>query len=138
VPSGATDLGPVAYLDSSALIKLVIPEPESHTLRSELASWSRHATSALARTEVVRAAGRVDPAARERARRILQAVSLIAVTDEILDRAADLGPGTLRSLDAVHLASALSLESVLGPVVTYDLRLAEAASAAGLTVVAPR
>lgn len=68
----------------------------------------------------------------------MRAVSLIAVTDEILDRAAGLEPETLRSLDARHLASAFSLEGVLGPVVTYDLRLAEAASAARLTVVAPR
>jgi uncharacterized protein len=138
VASGSTELGSVAYLDSSALIKLVVPEPESERLRSELASWSRHASSALARTEVVRAAVRVDPAARERARRIVQAVSLIAVTDEILDRAAELEPPTLRSLDAVHLASALSLDGVLGPVVTYDARLAEAASAVGLDVLAPQ
>ncbi len=136
--SGSTDLGRVAYLDSSALIKLVIPEPESERLRAELASWRRHATSALARTEVVRAAARVDAAARERARRIVQAVSLIAVTDGILDRAAELEPPALRPLDALHLASALSLEGALGPVVTYDVRLAEAASAAGLDVVAPR
>jgi predicted nucleic acid-binding protein len=138
VASGSTDLGLVAYLDSSALIKLVIPEPESRTLRAELASWTRHATSALARTEVVRAAGRVDPAARALAGRIVRAVSLIAVTDELLDRAATLEPPSLRSLDALHLASALSLGGVLGPVVTYDVRLAEAASAAGLDVIAPR
>jgi predicted nucleic acid-binding protein len=136
--SGSSDLGLVAYLDSSALIKLVIREPESEALRAELASWSRCATSALARTEVVRAAARVDPAARAPARRIVQAVSLIAVTDEILDRAAGLELPTLRSLDALHLASALSLKGVLGPVVTYDLRLAEAAVAVGLDVVAPR
>ena len=135
--SGSTELGTVAYLDSSALIKLVIPEPESEKLRAELALWSRHASSAVARTEVVRAAARVDPAARERARLIVRAVSLIAVTDEILERAANLEPPTLRSLDALHLASALSLGGVLGPVVTYDARLAEAASAVGLDVLAP-
>jgi uncharacterized protein len=137
VASGSADLGPVAYLDSSALIKLVIREPESDALRVELAFWHRHATSALARTEVVRAAARVAFAARERARRIVVAVSLIAVTDEILDQAADLRPPALRSLDALHLASALSLKEVLGPVVTYDLRLAQAAEAVGLDVLAP-
>lgn len=61
------------------------------------------------RTEVVRAAARVDPAAREPAGRVVRALSLIAVTDEILDRAARLEPLLLRSLDALHLASALSL-----------------------------
>jgi predicted nucleic acid-binding protein len=132
------DLPAVAYLDSSALIKLVVPEAETEPLRLELAGWSRHASSALARTEVVRAAGRVDAAVRERARRVVRALSLIAVTDEILDRAADLEPVVLRPLDAVHLASALSLEAALGTVVTYDARLAEAASAAGLDVRAPR
>jgi predicted nucleic acid-binding protein len=132
------ELGLVAYVDSSALIKLVVPEAESEALRAEVGRWSRHASSALARTEVVRAAVRVDPEARERARRVVRAVSLIAVTDEILDRAAELEPTALRSLDAVHLASALSLEGVLGTVVTYDVRLGEAAGAAGLDVRAPR
>lgn len=136
--SASTELGLVAYLDSSALIKLVIPEPESDALRAALAPWRRRVTSALARTEVVRAAARVDPGARERARRIVGAVSLISVTDEILDRAAELEPPGLHSLDAVHLASALSLQEVLGPVVTYDARLAGAASALGLDVATPR
>jgi uncharacterized protein len=132
------ELAPVAYLDSSALIKLVVPEAESEQLRLELARWNRHASSALARTEVVRAAARVDDSARERARRIVGAISLIAVTHEILDRAAELEPAALRSLDALHLASALSLADALGSVVTYDLRLGDAATAAGLDVRAPR
>ncbi len=81
---------------------------------------------------------RVDAEAGERARRVVRAISLIAVTDAILDRAADLEPAALRSLDAVHLASALSLEEALGSVVTYDVRLGEAAKAAGLDVRTPR
>ncbi len=132
------DLAAVAYLDSSALIKLVIPETESDKLRTELGRWGRHASSALARTEVVRAAARVDVAAREPAGRVVRALSLIAVTDEILDRAADLEPVVLRSLDALHLASALSLRDVLGSMVTYDVRLGDAARAAGINVLAPR
>ncbi|HSL65487.1 MAG TPA: type II toxin-antitoxin system VapC family toxin [Gaiellaceae bacterium] len=131
------DLAPVAYVDSSALIKLVVPEAESEKLRAELERWTRHASSAVARTEVVRAAARVDAAAPARASRVLRALSLIAITDEILDRAAELEPLTLRSLDALHLASALSLEGALGPVVTYDVRLGEAAKTAGLDVLAP-
>jgi predicted nucleic acid-binding protein len=132
------DFAPVAYLDSSALIKLVVPEAETERLRLELAAWSRYASSALVRIEVVRAAARVDARARERARRVVGAISLVAVTDEILDRAAELEPATLRSLDAVHLASALSLEDALGSVLTYDVRLQEAATAAGVDVRAPR
>jgi hypothetical protein len=132
------DVRPVAYLDSSALIKLVIPEPESERLRGELRRWDRHASSALARTEVVRAAARVDLAAREPAGRVVQALSLIAVTDEILDRAASLEPLVLRSLDAIHLSSAIALGDVLGPLVTYDVDLGDAARAAGIDVLAPK
>jgi predicted nucleic acid-binding protein len=137
VTSAFPELGPVAYLDSSALIKLVVPEPETAALRSELARWRRHASSALARTEVVRAAARVDAVARRHARLVVETLTLIAASVEILDRAADLEPPALRSLDALHLASALSLEQALGPMVTYDTRLAEAARAAGISVVAP-
>jgi uncharacterized protein len=132
------ELSPVVYLDSSALIKLVVPEPETDELRAEVARWDRHASSAIARTEVVRAATRIDPAARELARGVVGAISLIAVTDEILDRAAELGPTTLRSLDALHVASALTLDAALGSFVTYDVRQADAAAAAGLEVRAPR
>ncbi|MBA3432737.1 MAG: type II toxin-antitoxin system VapC family toxin [Actinobacteria bacterium] len=128
---------PVAYLDSSALIKLVIPEPESDALRVSLARWDRHAASALVRTEVVRAVVRVDGAARDPARLVVRALTLIAVSDEILDHAAELEPSGLRTLDSVHLASALALGDVLGPFVTYDVRLQDAARAAGLDVVAP-
>ncbi len=95
-------------------------------------------SSALARTEVFRAAARVDVAALEPAGRVVRALSLIAVTDEILDRAAGLEPLTLRSLDALHLAAALSLGDVLGSVVTYNVGLADAARAAGVDVLAPR
>jgi uncharacterized protein len=121
-----------------AWIKLVIPETESEQLRTELGRWGRHASSALARSEVVRAAARVDVAAREPAGRVVRVLSLIAVTDEILDRAAGLGPLVLRSLDALHLASALSLGDVLGSLVTYDVRLGDAARATGIDVLTPR
>ena len=68
---------------------------------------------------------------------MLAAMNLVAVYDDLLDEAARLGPETLRSLDAIHLASALSICSCLGAVVTYDTRLAEAARAADLTVLSP-
>ncbi len=131
------DLAPVAYLDSSALIKLVVPEPESEALRTVLADWNRRASSALARTEVVRAAARIGGAADEPAERVVRSVSLIAVSEEILERAAELEPRTLRTLDAIHLASALALGDALGAVFTYDIRMGQAATLAGLDVLAP-
>jgi uncharacterized protein len=69
---------------------------------------------------------------------VVDALTLIRVDEDILDRAARLPPATLRTLDAIHLASALALGEALGSVVTYDVRLGEAAREAGLDVVAPR
>jgi predicted nucleic acid-binding protein len=131
------ELVPIAYLDSSALIKLVVPEAESDALRGELRQWGRHASSALARTEVVRAAARVDLAARDRAIRLVRALSLIAVTDDVLDRAAELEPLALRSLDAIHVASAVLLGDALGAAIAYDGRILDALRSAGLPALAP-
>ena len=68
---------------------------------------------------------------------MLAAMNLLAVDDDLLDAAALLEPQTLRSLDAVHLASALSIGDALVAVVTYDRRLADAARGAGLAVLSP-
>lgn len=127
----------VAYLDSSALVKLVLPEPESPALRAELVNWPRRAASALVRTELVRACTRIDGEAREKARRLLDGLTLVAISDDLLDAAAAVKPQSLRTLDAVHLATALKLDSALGALVTYDERLAEAAGRANLPVLAP-
>ena len=126
------------YVDASALVKLVVPEAETAALHDELRRWPRLKSSALVRTEVVRAAAVVSPKAREVALELVESVDLIAVDQEILDEAARLEPPSLRSLDAVHLASALSLGAGLGAVVTYDRRLQEGARRAGLRVLAPR
>jgi predicted nucleic acid-binding protein len=115
-----------------------VPEPESGSLRAELARWDRHASSALALTEAVRAARRVDASAHEVARRVVGALDLLAVGDGILRQAANLEPVELRTLDAIHLASALALGEELGVLVAYDPRLLEAAEALGLTATAPR
>jgi uncharacterized protein len=126
-----------AYLDSSALVKLVIPEPESRALREELGRWDRHVSSALAWTEVVRASVRVNPAGGELAERVVRAVDLVAVDDELLKQAARFEPAQLRTLDAVHLASVLLLRQTVGAVISYDARLLSALKAAGLPAVAP-
>jgi hypothetical protein len=128
----------VAYIDSSALVKLAIPEPESDALRAELARWERHVSSALARVEVVRACARVDTKARRIAEQIVGALDLIAVDDRVLEEAALLGPVDLRSLDSIHLASALLLGDALGVAIAYDDRLLEAMRVAGIPTATPR
>jgi uncharacterized protein len=126
-----------AYIDSSALVKLVIPEPESAALRAELARWERHVSSALVRVEVVRACARVDARARGIAEEVVRALDLVAVDDELLDRAARVDPSALRSLDAIHVASALLVSDGLGVVIAYDERLTQAMTAVGLPTAAP-
>lgn len=129
--------GSVTYLDSSALVKLVVREPESGALRRFVRLGGRHATSALARTEVVRAVRLHGPAAVGRARALLATVDLIAVDDVLLDAAGTLDPADVRSLDAIHLSSALALAEDLAVVVTYDARMAAAARELGLAVASP-
>lgn len=128
------------YVDASALVKLVISEPESGALRDLLSSRGDLVSSAVAVVEVIRAARRASasPGVLARARAVVQSVHLLAVDLKVLDRAGDLEPDTLRTLDAIHLASALSLDSDLEAMVVYDRRLAAAAEAAGIRVLAPR
>lgn len=127
----------VAYVDSSALVKLVIPEPESAALRTELGRWARHVSSAVARAEVVRACSRVDTSARDVAEHVVRSLDLIAVDTEILEEAALLEPVEQRTLNAIHLASALLLRETIGTAITYDGRTLAAMAAAGLPAVAP-
>ena len=128
------------YLDSSALVKLVAPEPETPALLSLLEPRPEVVSSALARVEVLRAAARAGGGkrARERARAVLERVVLVAVDDPILEAAAALGPVDLRSLDAIHLATALTLRREAEAIVSYDARLNAAAEALGLPVLTPR
>ena len=128
------------YLDSSALVKLVTREAESNALRRFLRRHrsDNRVTSALARVEVVRAVSGGGPAAIAHARRQLARVDHVNLGRDLLDEAATLWPGSmLRSLDAIHLASALSIGAELRSVVTYDQRMTEAAAAVGLVVEAP-
>lgn len=125
---------PGAFLDSSALVKLVRPEPETQALREYLSQPRRAMlVSELAVTEVTRAARRigVDPAPA------LEECEIVLLRSEHLTRAAELAPGTLRTLDAIHLATALSLGDRVGQFVAYDGRLRAAASAHGLEVATP-
>lgn len=127
------------YLDTSALVKLVAHERETPALLAWLAETDRTpVTSDLARTELVRASRRISPALTVAARDALDTVTILRLPTTILEHAALLDPPSLRSLDAVHLAAALTLGDDLESVVTYDDRLADAAEASGIRVIAPR
>jgi uncharacterized protein len=127
------------YLDSSALVKLVLPEEESEALLESLSAWPVRVTSELARVEVVRAARRAtaQPAAEKRAEEVMAGLYLLKIDSDILSGAARLEPRSVRSLDAIHLSSALSLGVDLGAIVIYDGNMAAAAARHGLEVLAP-
>lgn len=129
----------LAYLDSSALVKLVVHESGTGELRAWLSSHPAVVSSALAVTEVRRAIGRLSTrrSLSDRARLVLDGVALLAVDNAILEVAAGLKPPELRTLDAIHVASALSLGTELLAFVTYDDRQAGAARRAGLPVMRP-
>ena len=127
----------VVYLDSSAIVKLVVLEPESEALTGHLRAHPLRVSCALARVEVIRAVRDHGQAAIHRARRLLANVSLVAVDGVLLDEAAALPGETLRSLDAIHIAAARALGAGLAEVLTYDRRMAEAAGELGLPVSAP-
>jgi predicted nucleic acid-binding protein len=125
-----------AYLDTSAFVKTVVDEPESERLAGWLPAWPDRVSSALLRTEAVRAVRPYGGAAVERAREKIEELELLHVDHAILDAAADLSV-EVRSLDAIHLASALALGPDLGVIVTYDARMARAASELGIEAIAP-
>ena len=128
----------VAFCDSSALVKLILQEPESASLRQHLQAYSRVAASELAAAEVVRAVRRRDSTKVGLARRLIRSLDLICLDSSVIQSAASLDPPELRSLDALQVASALRL-SPLDPVfVAYDVRASRAASHAGLRTVAPK
>jgi len=125
------------YLDSSAIVKLAVHEPESEPLRRHLRRRRPLVSSALARTEVLRAVLPAGQDAVAAARRALTRIDLVRVNDHILDLAGTLLPTEVRSLDSIHLATAARVGSDLREFVTYDDRLAAAARAIGYRVSAP-
>ena len=125
------------YVDTSALIKLVRWEPESAALRRELAGSALVSSSLLA-VEARRAARRYGELALTRTNAALATITLIPLDSAVLDAAGDLNPPELRSLDALHLATVVSLGADLGRFHCYDARLANAARALGLEVSEPR
>jgi predicted nucleic acid-binding protein len=129
----------VIYLDSSALLKLVRAEAHGADLADWLAARSEMplVSSALARVEVLRACRRIDERLLDQGRAVLAGLDTVPVGDDVLKAAAELSDPFLRSLDALHLASALALDPDLDVFVAYDDRLLAAAQAAGLEVAQP-
>lgn len=127
------------YLDSSALVKLAITEPESPALTE----WLGHSANAvrvsspIVRVEVPRAVWRADPGSLPQAYAVVRRVRDIRMTASVLTRAAGARPVTLRALDALHLASALAIRHDLLAFVSYDKRLLTAAEEAGLPIASP-
>jgi predicted nucleic acid-binding protein len=129
----------VAYLDTSAFMKLVLDEPQTPEFARALAGWPRLVASELVVVEVTRAAQR-QPQPRDAFRLAtehLRAVALRPLSRAVMRRAATLQPAALRTLDALHLATALDLPLRPAAFFTYDRRLAAAARQAGLAVLSP-
>lgn len=127
------------YLDSSALMKLVRQEEETEALRSWLTQRPEQpmVTSELGRVEVLRAARRNGGRALAEARAVLGDVDLVPVRGAVLDLASDIGQPLVRTLDALHLTSAVLLSNELTAFVAYGHRLTAAAQTAGLCVATP-
>jgi uncharacterized protein len=125
------------YLDSSALVKLAVREPESVALLRYLRRRRPLVASALARTEVARALLPLGTMAVQRGHDVLARIDLVRINDRVLVAAGAMLPLELRSLDAIHLATASQLGADLARIVTYDDRIAEAARQLGMTVARP-
>ena len=128
-----------AYLDTSAVVKLIVAEPESDDLDAALRHWRDRVSASITRVEVERALWRIgaSPALRRHAGSVLESLVLIRLDEPILARAASFRTPGLRALDAIHMATALTLGDDPEVFVTYDARLAVVASAEGLNVQHP-
>ena len=131
------------YLDSSALVKLARHEKASEALGLWLAEQTPSTedvslvSSALCLTEVMRTARKWGGEVPELAQELLATLTVLPVSQVVLRYAAIVPPTSLRSLDAIHLASAMSLGSSLSAFISYDNQLQDAARDVGLPVVAP-
>lgn len=127
------------YLDSSALVKLAVTEPESAGLGRWLSGQPNLVctSSTVIRVEVPRAVWRADPTALPESYRVIRRMVEVELSDEVLARAASVRPMALRAVDAIHLASALTLRDQLTTFVAYDKRLVAAAKEAGLPTASP-
>lgn len=126
------------YIDTSALVKLVSVEAETAALHEWVAANHPELVSSdLLRTELVRAVRRNGTAQPLDIDDGLAAIDLLPATAAVFDDAALLEPADIRTLDAVHLATAVGIIDDCDGIITYDDRLADAARQHGLTVIAP-
>lgn len=126
------------YIDTSAAAKLVVTEAETDALRTYLLSQpAPPVASDLTRTELLRATRRSAALHTTTARAVLDTFTLLTVSTQLFEQAALLDPPELRTLDAIHLACALSLGDDLEYLISYDHRLADAAASLGLRVLSP-
>lgn len=128
------------YLDSSAVAKLILTEFESDALRKEFRTWPLVISSAVTGIETRRAVARVDDAQGSLAKEaavILEGLPMVDVSPSIAAVAARIAPPAIRTLDAIQLATILSLGDRIVAAAIYDQRLAEAARHHGLVTVAP-
>jgi predicted nucleic acid-binding protein len=128
----------VTYVDSSAIVKLVVRERESAALSRFLRTRRPLVSSALSRVEVERACLALGDAVRARVRDVLARFELVRINERVIATAGAMLPHELRSLDAIHLATAALFDASLQRVVTYDARMAAAAQACGFRVATPR
>jgi len=129
--------GRLAYLDASAFLKLPFQEAEASALTAELNRWPVRVSSALLVVEAGRAARRVGPAQVAAVQEGLDRLLLIPIDDQVLGLAEEVGAPALRSLDAIHLATATLVDTDLGIVFTYDRRMIATATELGLPVASP-
>lgn len=126
------------YLDTSALVKLVIEEVESAALEQWLVLQEQPVTtSVIGRVELVRTCRRIEPDSVATANLLIADLPFVPLTNWVVVTAENIGSPTLRSLDAIHLASAFELGEALTGFVTYDKRLRDAAVLTNLPVMTP-
>jgi hypothetical protein len=130
------------YMDTSALTKLLIAEPETAELRvwltAHIEQGESAATSTLGRVELMRTVARYGEAGQsDRARYLLDGLDVLPLTESVMTLAESIGPATLRSLDAIHLAAAAHFRQELSAFVTYDHRLLSGCREIGLTAASP-
>jgi uncharacterized protein len=131
-------LNDIAYIDASAFVKLFVLESESEAVAMEIdREWPNLFASEILAVEAFRVALRHGGEASARATSLLRQVVLLPLSQTTREIAYRVGPSDLRTLDAIHLATALSQEARADAILTYDKRLAQASTAAGLRALSP-
>jgi uncharacterized protein len=125
------------YVDTSAALKLVWSERESAAVTAVLNTRTDLVSSALLAVEARRGAIRNDVRALPRVDLMLSQFTLLAISEAIIESASRLPDPTLRSLDAIHLATALLVREDIDALVSYDDRLLASAAAHGISTASP-